>query len=169
GWFNLNDLRRDVLAMLGFDDRFEEISAFIDAAALVCPADIATQIADELSSVADIFLGTLVVDAVLKIVGVLLAPETFGLGTVVLWLASTALSEALNTVVDTNIQLLAREIHDRCLEDFTDGEDIVIEHLVPDEEDGRVVATPTWIHDPSGFVYELFEEQRLADVTATIE
>src|SRR5690606_603605 len=74
-----------------------------------------------------------------------------------------------NTVVDTNIQLLAREIHDRCLEDFTDGEDIVIEHLVPDEEDGRVVATPTWIHDPSGFVYELFEEQRLADVTATIE
>jgi len=95
-----------------------------------------------------------------SLLGIALAPSTFG-GSLALSVASGLVTGALDAYVDRQTQTLRDGINkytDKCDDNGS----------VTDINLGDPIASPVWIYDPSGYVYETFEDNRLEGVTATV-
>jgi len=109
----------------------------------------------------DMLIGD-VSNGLLGIAGVVFAPVTFG-GSVAMFGVSLAMSEAVDAKINKSIENVKEAIG--ADPDCRRDKDSDNNH--DDEDDGNRVADPTWIWDPSGYVYEVAPENRIEGVTAT--
>lgn len=96
-------------------------------------------------------------NAVVAVTGLALAPATFGLGTAAVWAFGFATDAVLSSMLESQIDDLASEL-------ARQGEECEAKRTNP----RALVAVPTHIWDPSGFVYEAVEDNRLSGVTTTV-
>lgn len=100
----------------------------------------------------------------MMIAGAVLAPATFG-GSLALMGASMAIGAALDANISHQTERLTDLVNKsgqgKCEPDDQDG-GVSETHL------GNPVATPVWIYDPSGYVYETFPDNRVAGAKATV-
>jgi CSLREA domain-containing protein len=141
-----------------------------------CPAGPAADFLEMLQLLNVYYLGAAGLNAALMLLGVLLGPETLGLGTLAAW----GLAELINTIVGDDLKLEIKEL-EASIELVCDPDEEQEEPdpdcapewaLVPPSLGGpdcQPLADITVIVDPSGFVYEVLEEQRVEGVTATLE
>lgn len=121
-----------------------------------------------LDSTAEIAAFLDVAGAGLNVVGLLLAPETFGLGTIALWGVGYGfglLSDYLIEKETSRIQEWIREDQAKC-----QGEAQARRTNTNSNYVGRrnKIGDPRWIYDPSGYAYEGAEDIRIPGVTATL-
>nr|WP_236587686.1 S-layer homology domain-containing protein [Tumebacillus amylolyticus] len=97
----------------------------------------------------------------LNLAGAVLAPETLG-ASLVFNIAGNLLQSGVDMVVDARLKSLNDHISQMgdCAKPKDDS----------NNENGgsQPTASPVWIYDPSGFVYETFEDNPVADVKATV-
>jgi hypothetical protein len=94
--------------------------------------------------------------------------------------ASSSADPRAASAINTAVKQLFKELTDRLGQQFIDRaiervEAVGMESCDPrikfkpkDFKPGRPVGSPTWIYDPSGYVYEALGTQRLEGVTATV-
>jgi hypothetical protein len=94
----------------------------------------------------------------LNLAGAALAPETLGSS-----LAFNVAGNLLGAGVDAMVDARLKSLEDRIA---------LLGDCAKPQDDGSVASTPTaspvWIYDPSGFVYETFEDNRVADAQASV-
>ncbi|GAB1822804.1 PxKF domain-containing protein [Herbidospora sp. RD11066] len=94
--------------------------------------------------------------------GLVLAPATFGIGTVALWAVTWGIGKSLEIPLNNDIEALQRQINSdpRCDWDNQD--------IYPDPRRSYPDADIDYRFDPSGYLYEGLDERRVAGVTATL-
>jgi hypothetical protein len=146
-------------------DVFERLSRLADYAARNCFGSPKSQYyQDSCDSLARQGLAGEGTKAALIAAGVVLAPETFGLGTLLLWGVAKGIEWAVDREIDQNIKALALQIAGdaNCNRDEDPDRDL------DDPEPKEKVAELTPIWDPSGYVYEAVPDNRLQGVTSTV-
>ncbi|MEK0316992.1 fibronectin type III domain-containing protein [Cohnella sp. 56] len=88
----------------------------------------------------------------ISLAGFFAGPTTFGVGTVALFLASNAFGKLLDASLAGQMKRFSDDIDDIC--------------NVP-KKPQKPLADPEWIYDPSGYVYEVTEDNRIEGVKAT--
>jgi len=99
----------------------------------------------------------------LMIAGAVLAPATMG-GSLALMGVSMGIGMALDAGVGHQMDLLKDSVNNSVSGKCPDND----EGGVTEINLGNPTATPVWIYDPSGYVYETFEDNRIAGVKATV-
>ncbi len=110
--------------------------------------------------------------AVSAAAGLVLAPATFGLGTVAVWAVTWAMGKALELKLQDNMEALQRALvsDPECRYEDSDGPAQRADDgpaAEPPGGDGPT-AQPEWVYDPSGRVYEGLPTRPVAGVTATV-
>jgi hypothetical protein len=155
--FNLWDAfetYKDISDQVESKDTLDELEKLIDLAALNCDPETARQYIDRANSIANKFMAQEVVKWAMTIGAAVAGPASFGVGTILLFGASELIEAVMDRAIELQIEKLKKDI----------SED---EKCEKEEEDRKKVADPIWIYDPSGFVYEVEESNRIEGVTAT--
>jgi subtilisin family serine protease len=155
--FNLWDAfetYKDISDQVESKDTLDELEKLIDLAALNCDPETARQYIDRANNIANKFMAQEVVKWAMTIGAAVAGPASFGVGTILLFGASELIEAVMDRAIELQIEKLKKDI----------SED---EKCEKEEEDRKKVADPIWIYDPSGFVYEVDESNRLEGVTAT--
>jgi len=100
----------------------------------------------------------------LKLAGCILAPVSFGWGTVALFAASELIEWGIDHDVDSRLQAIKDEM---AADPACHGEDEWWHELAAEIRRKNKVAEPTWIWDPSGIVYEGVMDNPIEGVKAT--
>jgi uncharacterized repeat protein (TIGR01451 family) len=103
------------------------------------------------------------ISSALDLAGVFLAPETLG-GT----LALVGISQAVDMVMHHNMEKEIKRLHGLIEETCHDEEEGEAAPEQEEEEGDIVIAEPVWVYDPSGYVYEVYADNRLEGVTARL-
>ncbi|MGI6684950.1 MAG: S-layer homology domain-containing protein [Bacillota bacterium] len=103
----------------------------------------------------------------LMLAGTLLAPATFGLSTVAMFAVGALGGAALDYTIDSRMEDLQNAVAE-CEDDEDEDEEDDEDNDESDDYYRRLVCDPRYILDPSGYVYEAVEENRLEGVTATV-
>jgi chitodextrinase len=146
----------DGLSAGGAGEKYAKLLGLYDLLNENCDAETKDYFDDLIQNAVDVAFAMDVLSAGMAVGGLFLAPATFGLGTVALWGASYLLGKATDAYVESQYDQLKKEIllHPGC---------------DPDAKKFRsLMAHPTWIYDPSGYVYEGARSRRLGGVTATL-
>jgi hypothetical protein len=165
------------------DVYLDGLTRAIRLADAACPAFVANQFQDDIDHLADLYAASVALNIGLLIIGLVLGPETFGLGTLALVAISEAINYAIAQWLDNKLADLMERIRTTCdpnpgadpdPDDLFDNPEPCIPewNLVPPSLGGPAcdpIADPTYVHDPSGFVYEVVEDERLEGVTATVQ
>ncbi len=140
----------------GFDvpDKFKELEGLLDQAES-CDPGMANVYRDSIDRIAQRVMVGEATKWGLQITGVLLGPETFGLGTLVLF----GVSQAMEWAIDAGNDKMIKNVQDMINGDPS---------CKREDQKKKKVADPTWIWDPSGHVYEGVDENRVEGVTTTI-
>ncbi|MHB9145025.1 MAG: S8 family serine peptidase [Symbiobacteriia bacterium] len=152
---NAADWTKSLIDGFGVPGKLDELQALKDQADQGCDpatAKIYDEWADKVAQ--DVMAGEAIKWG-LQIAGVFLAPETFGLGTLVLFGASQAIGWAMDRSIDRRIQNIKDAIASNA-------------DCEKPKDKKEEVADPTWIWDPSGHVYEAVDNNRLEGVTTTV-
>jgi chitodextrinase len=155
--FNLWDAfetYKDISDQVESKDTLDDLEKLIDLAALNCDPETARKYIDRANSIANKFMAQEVLKWAMTIGAAVAGPASFGVGTILLFGAS----ELIEAVMDRAIELQIEDLKKAISED---------EKCEKEEEDRKKVADPIWIYDPSGFVYEVDESNRVEGVTAT--
>lgn len=94
----------------------------------------------------------------LNLAGAALAPETLG-SSLVFNIAGNLLGAGVDVLVDARLKSL--DDHISQMGDCAKPREDELGEATP-------TASPVWIYDPSGYVYETFEDNRVADAQATV-
>ncbi len=146
-----------LLGGAGYDDVRENLGQLMDAA-YECGASKAMY-EDQINALNTKWLVGEGLKAGLQVLGTLVGPATFGLGTLALFGASLAAGMAIDSEFEDSVQQVK--------DDIASNEDCKRD----DDEKGRKgkkVAEPDWIWDPSGIVYAGVIENPVQDVKATL-
>lgn len=145
---------------LGVNDTLSEMSAILDQVTDGCSTSAVNRYVNELDSLYTRLIVYESTKAAMMIVGVLAGPETFGLGTIAMFMLTNAAGKVLDGEMAGRLQGLRNAIANdaECRDEEDDDDDDR-----PDDD----LADPEWIHDPSGYVYEVTEDNRIPDVQAT--
>jgi hypothetical protein len=147
------------ITLWGTKDKWEKLNELADQIDRHCSASDADLLRPRLEAVA---IDAAVVDGLkagMMVAGALLAPATFGIGTVGVWAVGFFLEKVIDLQLNKSIDALKRMADEWCPEPGAGG----------GEEDGDdTVADPTWIHDPSGYVFEAVPSNRVEGATATL-
>ncbi|NLW16924.1 MAG: hypothetical protein GX033_04660, partial [Firmicutes bacterium] len=100
----------------------------------------------------------------MKLAGCILAPVSFGWGTVALFVASELIEWGIDHDVDSRLQAIKDEM---AADPACQGEDEWWHELAAEIRRKNKVAEPTWIWDPSGIVYEGLMDNPIEGVKAT--
>lgn len=99
----------------------------------------------------------------ISLAGIVLSPATLG-GSLALTAATMAIGAAMDAHISHQTDLIRDGVNkysqDKC--DPEPGGSVTEISL------GNPTASPVWIYDPSGYVYETFEDNRIEGVTATV-
>ena len=150
-----------LISLFGWKEKYDRLNGLMDWANKNCNAEHRAWAHSE------IYLKHLeavradLVKLVLVIGGGVLAPETVGIGTVALWATSFLIEKLVDHQQMRDVDRFKYLLETTC--QFDDEEP-----YIPWDRDWLDVADPTWIHDPSGFVYEAVPSNRIEGVTATL-
>ncbi|PYI52873.1 fibronectin type III domain-containing protein [Paenibacillus flagellatus] len=156
---------------LGVNESLKDLGDLIDAATDCSPSrfNYYRDWAEDLKNQA---MAHEIAKAVLMIAGVALGPETFGLGTVAMFMLTNAAGKVMDGLIGASIDKMKAMIANdsECKKD--DDENDPPEDP-PETDPGPVrkdtpLADPKWIYDPSGYVYEVDPSERVEGVKATV-
>src|SRR5690606_38199465 len=126
-----------------------------------CSASLAAMFAESLSNLSVAYLTTVGITAFMMLFGLLLGPETLGLGTLLMLVLSERVGQASSYFIASELARINRSIGDLCAPppDEENDQQPAVEcapewALVPASLGGpacQPIADPTYIHDPSGF------------------
>jgi len=183
--FNAMDWGDALIDGFGVPGLLDKIGALTEWAATHCSGGAPSYYRIKCDYLANQVMAGEATRAGMMLAGVLLGPETFGVGTLVIWGISEAVEWVIDRDIEENIRNLAAEMgnDDACDHDVDndgdyDGPDDDYDDPDDDGDDPtppgprrrrrRKVFTPVPIWDPSGYVYEGVTSNRLVDVTATV-
>jgi hypothetical protein len=156
-------------------DKYQKLDNVLTWVTNNCSPFHASMYRDALQTLNERALATDATAAALMLAGVVLAPATFGIGTLAVWGATFFLDKQAGYLMDTAIEKLAAQVQGDCPreedpntpDDPNRPEDPT---RPPDDDpyDDTVQADPVWIHDPSGYVFEAVPSNRLSGVTASL-
>jgi subtilisin family serine protease len=155
--FNLWDvyeLEDDIGDTVDNTDKLRQLEKLMDEAALNCEPEASREYIDRATSIANKYMAQEVVKWAMMIGAAAAGPATFGVGTLLLFGAG----EFIEAVMDRAIELQIEDLKNDIAKD---------ERCEKKEEEKKKVADPKWIYDPSGYVYEVEESNRIEGVTAT--
>jgi WD40 repeat protein len=146
----------DTLDAIGAGDKYKKLAALLDAAD-DCAGSAGSQFHDRIDQIAHRAAADDATKAAMMLAGVLLGPETFGIGTLAMWAASTAMEKLL----DDSLQ----EMIDDVVHDINASPECPHEKTTHHHEK---VVDPQWIYDPSGAVYDGPTTSPLTGATVTL-
>ncbi|MFT4262829.1 MAG: fibronectin type III domain-containing protein, partial [Nocardioides sp.] len=145
----------DALDAFGAGDKYQRLAALLDTAD-DCGGS-ASGFRNRIDDIATRAAADDATKATMMLAGVLLGPETFGIGTLAMWAASTAMEKLL----DDSLQ----DMIDDVVADMNASGDCPKEKTT--HKNGPVV-DPQWIYDPSGTVYDGPTTSPLSGATVTL-
>lgn len=144
-------------------DKYERLNNLLDWVSNNCGPFHQSMYRDQLQEMNKRALTNDATHAGLMLAGVLLAPETLGIGTLAVWGTTFFLDKLADHFMDGAISKLVENVKDDCRDRDEDD---------PDRDDrdnpDHPVADPVWIHDPSGYVFEAVPSNRVQGATATL-
>ena len=155
GALNAVDWTGALIDGFGVPDKFDELGKMLDTA--VSCGENSTHYREQIDQMSMLVMGGEVAKWGLQLAGVLLRPETFGVGTVLLFGASKGVEYAIDKQIECHINGLKADMR-------TDLDC----KLKDDDDPTKKIADPRWIFDPSGNVYEGLFENPLQGVLATV-
>ena len=170
--FNAADWSMNLKDGFGVPSKFDELAKMADQAA-GC-GSLSNMYREQVDHLANKLMGAEATKWTMMLVGTVLGPETFGVGTLLMFGASKAMEYALDKSLDKSINNLKQAMasDDECKndEDNDDKNDDDNNNNDRDKKDPKKkkVADPKWIWDPSGNVYEVVEDNPLSGVKTTI-
>ncbi|MFD2333543.1 S-layer homology domain-containing protein [Cohnella sp. GCM10020058] len=135
------------------EDTLQQLERIMTAIEDNCPPDIAPIRLDYVNHLKNRLIGVELIKQGIALASVIAGPTTFGVGTIVLFIASNAAGKVMDAQLGGEIARFARQI--------------VAECKIKDEDPKKKLADPTWIYDPSGYVYEVTENRRIEGAEAT--
>ena len=160
---SLNDSGNSLEGALKLKDKAEELGDLAERIGNCNPA-MAGFFAPRINNLIDQSISIEFAKVGVSLLGIALAPSTFG-GSLALSVASGLVTGALDAYVDRQTQNLRDGINKYANTDKCNGNG---DGSVTGINLGDPIAGPVWIYDPSGYVYETFEDNRLEGVTATV-
>lgn len=161
GPFELFEMQDDLFDTLGNVDKLRKLEDLVNQAADRCEADWANRYMDWARQIGNRYLYTEIAKWIMMGAGAALGPETFGIATVLLFLATEAVEDRLDDIIDDQIKQLR---------DMMNSNPECKPEEVPEDSPSRPepLADPKWIYDPSGIVYEVEKSNPVEGVTATV-
>lgn len=142
-------------------EKLEKLEELIDQAASSCSPAASRKHRQRANDIADKYMAHEVAKWAMLAGAAALGPSTFGIGTVLLFIATEMVEKVMDDKIDREIDQLKADI----------GKDKDCQDDEPEEEKfeqkKRKIAQPVWNHDPSGYVYEVEPDNRIEGVTAT--
>ncbi|QJD87419.1 S-layer homology domain-containing protein [Cohnella herbarum] len=146
---------------LGVNETLEEMGKLLDQVSGNCSPASTKKYADQLDKLHTKLIVNESMKAAIMLGGAVMGPATFGIGTVAMFLVSNGIGKVLDGEAAGEFQ----RIKDGFASDpQCEPED---EERKPRREPKQRLADPVWIYDPSGYVYEVDESNRIGDVSAT--
>ncbi len=169
--FNAADWSMSLKDGFGVPSKFDELAKMVDKAA-GC-GSLSNMYRDQIDHLANKLMGAEVAKWAMMAAGTVLGPETFGLGTLLMFGATKAMEYALDRSIDKSIADLKQQMaaDDECEnEEDDDKDDRDDDNNDRDDNDRekKKIADPKWIWDPSGNVYEAVLDNPLSGVRTTI-
>lgn len=155
GALNAIDWTGALIDGFGVPDKFDELGNMLDTATSCGGAS--AHYREQIDQMSMMVMGGEVAKWGLQLAGVFLAPETFGIGTILLFGASKGVEYALDKHIERAITGLKADMKRDIDCKFKD-----------DDDPAKKIADPRWIFDPSGNVYEGVFENPLENVLATV-
>ncbi len=140
----------------GTGDVLSRLEGLMDYIALNCDPRIQDVYYDRVNHLKNHLIAVELTKAAILVAGAVAGPATFGLGSVALFLVSNMTGKLLDAQMQGMIDNLEVDLmnQDRYCKK-------------PDPKPKRRIADPDWIYDPSGYVYEVSEDNRIEGVRAT--
>nr|WP_246427986.1 fibronectin type III domain-containing protein [Paenibacillus phyllosphaerae] len=159
---------------LGVNDALKELGDIAHAAGNSCSSGLIAQVyAHEASEIAHLAMAYELAKWTMMLGSLALGPATFGWGTVGLWMLTNGIGKVMDAHIGSKIDDLKSRLanDEECKDDEEDEEDEDDDRDDNDDDNDNEddeVAKPVWIYDPSGYVYEVTESQRVSGVKATV-
>lgn len=147
----------DIADTLENTGKLDELEKLLDRMEDSCSPGAASQYRERANEIADQYMTQEIVKWGMILGSLALAPATLG-GTVLLFLATEQIEAVMDYIIDWQIKDLGKKISN-------DSACSKKKRVLEKKE--RIVAKPNWIHDPSGYVYEVEPNNRIEGVTAT--
>lgn len=138
---------------MGVTSTIDRLNQLLDKITDQCPPRYAPIYLDYLEHLRDKAIENELIKAGVMVAGAVLGPSTFGIGTIALFLASNMFGKYLDARLAQLMDDLDAELNDSC---------------EIEEEPDEPLTDPEYIYDPSGYVYEVAENNRIEDVKATV-
>ena len=147
---------------VGVNDTLKEMEDFLDEVSLNCSPASAKKLVKELDKLHTKLIVNEVFKAGIMVGGAVMGPATFGLGTIALFLVGNGFGKLLDAEAAGQFDRIkaAYAADPQCDDDDDDYDD-------RPRKPKRELADPVWIYDPSGFIYEIEESNRIEGVKAT--
>jgi hypothetical protein len=157
GWEAFTKLK-DIAGIDKYNKKRDEIVDLYKRVPISCDPEVARRYLNKVDEIRELFLAVEVAKWGIQVTGVAFGPSTFGAATLVIFGVSEIAGMFMDSQVDSLIDELRKEMYydPKCDEPRLPS--------LP----GGLLASPIWIHDPSGYVYEVEESNRIEGVTATV-
>ena len=139
---------------MGVNDTLAQLEKLMDKVALNCRSDLVPIYMDSIMHLRDRLIQTELIKAGVMVAGAVFGPATFGIGTIALFLASNMYGKLLDGMIGGAIDRLDAEVDEFCRPDK--------------KKPKKPLVDPEWIYDPSGYVYEVTEDNRIEGVKTTV-
>lgn len=136
----------------GTGDSLDDLAYIMDKIARYCPPNLIPVEMEYVEMLRNKIIRNEMIKYGISIAGTVAGPATFGVGTVALFIASNAFGKMLDASLAAQMKRFNDDINDIC--------------NVP-KKPKKPLADPEWIYDPSGYVYEVTEDNRIEGVKAT--
>ncbi|WP_372631349.1 S-layer homology domain-containing protein [Cohnella sp.] len=140
----------------GSGDVLSRLEGLMDYVALNCDPRLQDVYHHHIHFLKNHLIAVELTKAAIMVAGAVAGPATFGIGTVALFLVSNMTGKLLDAQLQGMIDELEADIM---------NEDRYCKKPAPKPK--RKIADPEWIYDPSGYVYEVSEDNRIEGVRAT--
>lgn len=144
-------------------DKYDRLNNLLDYVNANCDGFHSAMYRDQLEEMGRRAAANDATHAALMVAGLVLAPETLGIGTLAVWGVTFFLDKYADHLMDDAISDLVGDIREHCRRDDDPRNDPDRDNRDPD-----TVADPVWIHDPSGYVFEAVPSNRVQGATATL-
>ncbi|GLI08458.1 hypothetical protein YDYSG_44890 [Paenibacillus tyrfis] len=151
---------------MGINDTLKDLEGLVDAASETCDPEMAGIYTDWAKAIANEAMINEAIKATLMLAGFFLGPETFGVGTIGVWLLTNAIGKVLDADIAAKVDKLKADIaNNNWCEDPPPNKPTPTKPGT--KKPTKKLADPKWMYDPSGYVYEVSPDNRLEGVKAT--
>lgn len=138
---------------MGVNDTLADLEKVMDKIALNCRPELVPIYQELIMRIRNKIIAVELMKAGMMVAGAVFGPATFGMSTVGLFLATNMMGKVLDASVAGSISKLDASASETC--------EIGTKPKKP-------LADPEWIYDPSGYAYEVTEDNRLEGVKTTV-